>query len=136
MGCNAVASSNPGNHLAVNRGESLLCEGLAMDRILILDNDAAHADALVRALRRMDRSIETCADTRLAIAKCLTDATDVLIVVPASPRDWKEQLSATCATLKSRVDHPAVLCVLRWMPQGPMDRLFGDALGIEVQHER
>jgi anthranilate/para-aminobenzoate synthase component II len=107
-----------------------------MDRILILDNDAAHADALVRALRRTDRSIETCANTRLTIAKCLTDATDVLIVVPASPRDWKEQLSTACATLKSSADHPAVLCVLRWTPQGPMDRLFGDALGIEVQYER
>ncbi len=107
-----------------------------MDRILILDNDAAHADALVRALRRIDRSIEACGDTRLAITKCLTEATDVLIVVPASPHDWKEQLSTTCASLKSRVDHAAVLCVLRWLPQGPMDRLFGDALGIEVQYER
>ncbi len=107
-----------------------------MDRILILDNDAAHADALACALRRMDRSIETCADTRLAIAKCLTEATDVLIVVPASPHGWKEQLSTACATLKSRVDHPAVLCILRWKAQDSTDRLFGDALGIEVQHER
>lgn len=106
-----------------------------MDRILILDRDPHHADALAASLRRADRSIERYADQRIAFANSNACEIDVVIVVPPARDSWKEQVRAICMDLKTRSDSPAVLCILRWAPQGPADRLFGDLLGVEVQHE-
>jgi DNA-binding response OmpR family regulator len=106
-----------------------------MDRILILDRDQDHAEALAARLRHVDRSIVTCADERIALAKSNANEIDVLIVVPPVRSLWKEQVHGICTALNIQFNRPAVLCVLWWEPQGPADRLFGDLLGVEVQHE-
>jgi DNA-binding response OmpR family regulator len=106
-----------------------------MDRILIIDRDPDHAEALMASLCRAGRSIETCSDERIAFAIPNANQIDVLIVVPPGRSSWKEQVREIRTALKTRFNRPAVLCVLRWAPQGPADRLFGDSLGVEVQHE-
>ncbi len=106
-----------------------------MDRILILDRDPDHAEALAASLRRADRSIERFSDERAALTKANMDGIDVLILVPLARSMWREQLQEICTALKGQFNRPAILCLLRWPPQEATDRLFGDSLGVEVQYE-
>ncbi len=87
------------------------------------------------SLRRADRAIEVFADEEIALANRVDEDIDVLIVVPPERLLWKEQLRNTYGAIKVWRNRPALLCVLRWAPQGPADRLFGDSLSMEVQHE-
>lgn len=131
-----IAPSNLGDHIAAQRGNTVrLREGFPVDRILILDRDPDHAELLAALLRRADRSIETCLDEGDALIKHRINDIDILILVPPVRALWKEQVRAICAALDTQFNRPTVLCALRWAPQGPADRLFGDSLGVEVQHE-
>lgn len=131
-----IAPSNPGSRIAAKRGVAVRArEGLTMDRILILDSDPDHAQSLAASLRRADRSVETHVNGFEAPGTLRADDIDILIVVPPARILWHEQVRAICMSLIPQFNRPAVLCVLRWAPQGPADRLLGDSLGVEVQHE-
>jgi DNA-binding response OmpR family regulator len=107
-----------------------------MDRVLIVDSDAAHASVLKDVLDRGDCRVVVCRDHEDALDELRKHTADVVIIVFSFPLSWRNNLKGFCDAIRHDGLRPEVLCVLRWSPHGPDDRLFGYELDVAVIHER
>lgn len=106
-----------------------------MDRILIVDADTTHAAALTEALISVNFLVEACRNYRTAINGLQKQGADIVVVVPGSSSWWRNDLKSFCDAIRYFDRQPQIVCVLRWPPHGPNDRLFGEELNVEVIHE-
>lgn len=106
------------------------------DNILIFDTDASHADTLAKALTLVGFQASVVGTREAVIAAVKQGGVDLVIIVPRSPSWWRSDLKSFCKAIRDVADRPETVCVLRWLPNGPSDRLYGDELNIEVLHER
>jgi DNA-binding response OmpR family regulator len=107
-----------------------------MDRILIVDADTTHAAALADALHGVNLCVSVCRDHRTAVDALGKLGADIVVMVPRSPSWWRNDLKSFCDAIRHIASRPEIVCVLRWPPNGPNDRLFGDELNVGVLHER
>ena len=107
-----------------------------MDKILLVDPDPNHSSDLECALRLQNCRVSVCTEQLSAIQATTIQGVDLIVSVSRSRAMWRKELESFCGALYSLERRPAILCVLRWPPDGPDDRLFGDRLHVRVLHER
>ncbi len=107
-----------------------------MSHVLILDEDLGHAAELGHALRRIGLNSSVFRDRRMAVEAFKKEPPELAVLVFRSPSWWRDDLKSFCDAIRSVVRKPEILCVLRWSPIGPNDRLYGDRLNVGVLHEQ
>lgn len=106
-----------------------------MDRVTVVDSDFAHALILKSHLEGVGCFVEICSNARFASAMVTKQGAQVVVLVHQSPVWWKGDVRKLCDAMARLDESPVVLCLLRWSPQGPGDRLYGDELKVTVFHE-
>lgn len=106
-----------------------------MDRVVIVDSDSDHALTLKSHLESVGCFVEVCSNARFASAMVTKQGAQVVVLVYQSPAWWKGDVRKLCDAMAKLDESPVVLCLLRWPPQGPSDRLYGDELKVVVFHE-
>ena len=105
------------------------------ERVVVLDSDPSHAVSLSDALSR--RFHVTSFRTKEMFAEALKkNRADFAVIVFRSPSWWRNELQSFCDAVRRMDEPPEIICILRWPPEGPGDRLFGDELNLVVFHER
>ena len=107
-----------------------------MDHVLILDSDPEHAAELAHALHRIGLHASVSRDRQMAVEALRKERSDLAVIVFRSPSWWRNDLKSFCDAVRSVERVPEIVCVLRWPPNGPNDRLYGDQLKVGVLHER
>jgi len=105
-----------------------------MDRILILDTDPAHAAAIEDALSAKGFAVVVCDNAQIAAERAREGDAECMVFVARSRAHWKQDVQLIARTIQIRDHAPDILCVLPWAPDGPEDRLYGDALRVGVVH--
>lgn len=106
-----------------------------MDRVVVVDSDSEHALTLKSHLEGVLCFVEVCSDPRFALAMVTKHGAQVVVLVHQSPAWWKSDVRKLCDAMARLDEPPTVLCLLRWLPRGPGDRLYGDELKVVVFHE-
>jgi hypothetical protein len=104
-------------------------------KVLLLDGDAIHSKILAEALEASGLFVILSHTRQSSLELLKQEHFDFAIVVFRSRAWWKEELRCFCDSIWSRDRTTQVVCVLRWIPDGPDDRLFGDTLNVGVLHE-
>jgi hypothetical protein len=101
---------------------------------VILDSDSAHADALVDALQEAEIDAMAFQDKQKFLEYLARQPVNVAILVLHSKSWWKDELRLFANSIHYLKETPELICVLGWPPEGPLDRLYGEALGVAVLH--
>ena len=107
-----------------------------MGHVLIIDSDLKHAAELAHALHRIGLHVSVFRDRRMAVEALRKESADLVVIMFDSPSWWRNDLKSFCDAIRSGECVLEIVCVLRWPPNGPDDRLYGDQLKVEVLHER
>ena len=102
--------------------------------VAILDSDSAHAAALVDALQEAGIDAMAFQDKQKFLEYVARQPINFAILVLQSKSWWKDELRLFCNSVRYLKETPELICVLRWPPESPMDRLYGEALGVAVIH--
>ena len=106
------------------------------DRVFIADSDAMHAAELQQVLESFGIRVAVFPDEKSIIEMIEKDCPDLMVLVPRSPAALRDALASVGSMVKHMERQPELLFLLRWMPQGPADRLLGDRWNVQVLHER
>ena len=102
--------------------------------VLILDASVEHAASLVDALQEAGIEATAFQDKHKFLEHVAREPVSLAVLVLHSKSWWKDELRTFCYSVRYLKETPEVICVLRWPPEGPLDRLYGEALGVGVLH--
>ena len=107
-----------------------------MNNLVIFDSDPVHAENLKEALVAAGCKVSVHPDQRNALEAVPAQSVDAVVIVPRSRSWWMQDLRRLRDVFTYLDNPPDILCLLRWHPDGPADRLYGDQLNVKVLHER
>ena len=105
-----------------------------MTRILLVDPDVHHAEALARSLRGLGREITCCSNQQTVTRLMREKSFDAVILYSYRSGDWKSQLGEIQRSGVPHMVQPAVICFARGY-RGPEERLDAERKGIRLVYE-
>jgi hypothetical protein len=102
--------------------------------VLILDASEEHGVSLVNALQEAEIEATAFQAKQKFLEYVARQPANLAILVLHSKSWWKDELRLFCNSIRYLKETPELICVLRWPPEGPLDRLYGEALGVGVLH--
>lgn len=105
-------------------------------KVLIVDSDPIHAAALEHALQMVICRVLVRSEQEAVLNALRIEHLDLVVVVPASPAQWRKDAEPLCDALRRIEEQPLIVFILRCPYMGPDERLYGDRLNIKVMYER
>jgi DNA-binding response OmpR family regulator len=102
--------------------------------VLILDASEEHAASLLDALQDAGIKATAFQAKQKFLEHVARQSINLAILVLHSKSWWKDELRLFCNSIRYLQETPELVCVLTWPPEGPQDRLYGEALGVGVLH--
>ena len=105
------------------------------DRVIVVDPDSVRAAILADALTGAGLVPTICADYRAAAGSIAQEEADFVVFVPRLRAWWRSDLRRICDAMRANDRCPEIICVFRWCPDGPDDRMYCDELGVRGLYE-
>lgn len=103
--------------------------------VLLFDPSRKHAASIVEAVQAIGISA-TAFQSREDFLQALDkQKIDLAVIALDSKSWWRDELRLLCNSIRYVQEKPDIICFLRWPPTNPLDKLYGDTLGVEVLHE-
>jgi hypothetical protein len=94
-----------------------------------------HAASLVDALQARGIAV-TAFQSKEGVLKLVAKRPiELAIQVLHSKSWWRDELRLFCNSIRYLQERAEIICILRWPEECPLDRLYGDTLGVVVLHE-
>jgi len=103
--------------------------------VAILDASVEHGASIAEALHAEGISVSAFQTKQDFLRFLEVQKIDLAMIVIHSKSWWRDELRLFCDSIRYRQHASNIICVLTWPPACPLDRLFGDTLGVVVFHE-
>ena len=103
--------------------------------VTVVDDDPEHASSLGYTLTSSGFRVTVCDTPEALLESIVLDHAEFVLIVFRSAHLWRQVLESLCESVHHLGFLPTIVCVLRWVPKSPSERLFGDRLKVVVLHE-